>query len=283
VVYTTAIDRGYTPSYLIEDEPTEFDVGPDQEPYAPPNYDLEFEGPITLRRAIEGSRNVPAVKMMQQLGPEQVIGYARRLGIESPVPPFLSVALGSAEATLLEMTRAFSVFPNQGVLMKPYFVLRVEDREGDVLEEGRPESREAIRADTAYVMTSLLEGVVQRGSGAPARSLEWPLAGKTGTTDDCTDAWFIGFDPTITVGVWVGYDQKKTIGENQTGQVAALPIWIEFMRAHINGRTEPPTFDPPGNIVFVPVDRHTGLPTKPDAPDALSEVFIAGTEPGFGR
>ena len=292
VVYTTAIDRGYTPSYIIEDVPTEFDAGPDQPPYAPPNYDLKFEGPITLRRALEGSRNVPAVRMMQQLGPDQVIGYARRLGIESPVPPFLSVALGSsvpmltaeeAEATLLEMTRAFSVFPNQGVLMEPYSVLKVVDREGRVLEEGRSSSRDAIRADTAYMMTHLLEGVVRRGSGAAALALNWPLAGKTGTTDDYTDAWFIGFDPEITVGVWVGYDQKKAIGPSQTGQVAALPIWIDFMRAYIGGRTDPPTFEPPGNIVFVTVDRRTGRPTDPDTPGAIAEAFIAGTQPGFGR
>ncbi len=283
VVYTTAIDRGYTPSYIIEDVPTEFDVGPAQPPYAPPNYDLKFEGPITLRRALEGSRNVPAVRMMQQLGPDQVIGYARRLGIQSPIPPFLSVALGSAEATLLEMTRAFSVFPNGGVLMEPYFVQRVMDREGRVLEEGRPASRDAIRADTAYMMTHLLEGVVHRGSGAAALALNWPLAGKTGTTDDYTDAWFIGFDPGITVGVWVGYDQKKTIGVNQTGQVAALPIWIDFMRAYLDGRTDRPAFEPPGNIVFVAVDRLTGQPTDPDAPGAVTEAFIAGTQPGFGR
>jgi len=283
VVYTTAIDRGYTPSYIIEDVPTKFYAGPDQPPYAPPNYDLKFEGPVTLRRALEGSRNVPAVRMMQQLGPDQVIGYARRLGIESPIPPFLSVALGSAEATLLEMTRAFSVFPNGGVLMEPYFVLRVVDREGRVLEEGRPVSRDAIRADTAYMMTHLLEGVVHRGSGAAALALNWPLAGKTGTTDDFTDAWFIGFDPAITVGVWVGYDRKKPIGASQTGQVAALPIWVDFMRAYVDGRTDPPAFDPPGNIVFVTVDRRTGQPADPDTPGALTEAFIAGTQPGFGR
>ena len=282
-VYTAAIDRGYTPSYIIDDVPTEFDAGPDQPPYAPPNYDLKFEGPITLRRALEGSRNVPAVKLMQMLGPNLVISYARRFGLESPIPPFLSVALGSAEATLLEMTRAFSVFPNQGVLMTPYFVLKVQNRDGNVLEAGRPDARDAIRADTAYVMTTLLEGVVQRGSGAPAAALGWPLGGKTGTTDDYADAWFIGFDPNITVGVWVGYDQKEPIGPGQTGQVAALPIWIDFMKAYINGRTDRPVFEPPGNIVFVTVDRQTGQPVPPDTPGAISEAFISGTQPGFGR
>jgi penicillin-binding protein 1A len=283
IVYTAAIDRGYTPSYIIDDVPTEFDMGPDQPPYAPPNYDLKFEGPVTLRRAIEGSRNIPAVKMMQELGPELVISYARRLGIESPIPPYLSVALGAAEATLLEMTRAFSVFPNQGVLMTPYFVLKVQDREGHVLEEHRPDARDAIRADTAYVMTSLLEGVIRRGSGSPAAALGWPLGGKTGTTDDYSDAWFIGFDPDITVGVWVGYDQKRPIGRGQTGTVAALPIWIEFMKAYIGEQSEPPTFAVPGNIEFVTVDRHTGQPVEPGAPDAITETFIAGTQPGFGR
>ncbi len=282
-VYTAAIDRGYTPSYIIDDVPTEFDAGPDQPPYAPPNYDLQFEGPITLRRALEGSRNVPAVKLMQMLGPDLVISYARRFGVQSPIPPFLSVALGSAEATPLEMTRAFSVFPNQGVLMTPYFVMKVQDRDGNVLEEGRPDARDAIRADTAYIMTSLLEGVVQRGSGSPAAALHWPLGGKTGTTDDYADAWFIGFDPDITVGVWVGYDQKQPIGQGQTGTVAALPIWMAFMKAYINGRTDPPTFEPPGNIVFVTVDRQTGQPVPPDTPGSFSEAFISGTQPGFGR
>ena len=281
-IYATAIDRGYTPSSIIVDEPTEFDVGPDQPLYAPPNYDRQFEGPITLRRALEGSRNVPAVKMMRELGPEQVIAVAHRLGVESPIPPFLSVALGAAEATLLELTRAYSAFPNQGVLVDPYFVLKVQDREGSVLEEGRPTVRDAIRADTAYVMTHLLEGVVLRGSGGPAAALNWPLAGKTGTTDDYTDAWFVGFDPDLTVGVWVGYDLKKPIGGGQTGAVAALPIWIEFVRAHIENHGEPPSFDPPGNILLLAVDRHTGQPVEPGTPGAITEAFIAGTQPGTG-
>jgi penicillin-binding protein 1A len=121
------------------------------------------------------------------------------------------------------------------------------------------------------------------GSGAPAAALDWPLGGKTGTTDDYADAWFIGFDPDITVGVWVGYDQKQPIGQGQTGTVAALPIWMDFMKAYINGRTDPPTFEPPGNIVFVTVDRQTGQPVPPDTPGAISEAFISGTQPGFGR
>ena len=270
-VYTAAIDRGYTPASILMDTPASFFAGPNQPLYSPGNYDRQFEGPITLRRALEQSRNVPAVRMMEQLGPKQVIMYARRLGLESPLPPYLPVALGAAEATLLEMTSAFSVYPNQGVRMTPYSVQKVTDREGNVLEENRPEPKDAIRADTAFVITTLLRGVVQRGTATKANALDWPVGGKTGTTNDYTDAWFIGFDPDITIGVWVGHDQKKTIGRDMTGGDAALPIWIEIMKAWIGDRKEAPKFQPPGNIVFV------------TAENGASEAYIAGTEPGSMR
>jgi penicillin-binding protein 1A len=167
--------------------------------------------------------------------------------------------------------------------MQPYQVLRILDRDGNVLEENRPQPREALRADTAFVMTNLLRGVVQRGTAASAASLQWPLGGKTGTTNDFTDAWFIGFDPNITVGVWVGYDDKKPLGPAETGAQAALPIWKAFMKAYIDARGDrknPPTFEPPGNIVFLSVDRATGLPAESDGPNTISEAFIAGTQPG---
>ena len=283
IVYTAAIDRGYTPTTLIVDSPTTFPGAAGSPSYTPLNYDRKFEGPITLRHALEDSRNVPAVRVMEQLGPKQVISYARRLGLESPIPPYLAVALGAAEATLTEMTSAYSAFPNQGVRMRPYSILKVADREGNVLEENRPEPKDAIRADTAFVMTSLLRGVVQRGTAAKAASLNWPLGGKTGTTDDYTDAWFIGFDPDITLGVWVGLDQKKPIGSNQTGAEAALPIWMDIMKAWIGDRTQAPTFDPPGNIVFISVDKGSGDPVVTGTPGAISEAFIAGTQPGSMR
>jgi penicillin-binding protein 1A len=271
IVYTAAIDRGYTPASVLVDAPVSFSAGAGQPLYSPMNYDRKFEGPITLRRALEQSRNVPAVKMMDQLGPKQVILFARRLGISSPLPPYLPVALGAAEATLLEMTSAYSVFPNQGVRMKPYLVRRVTDREGNVLEENRPEPKDAIRADTAYVMTNLLRGVAQHGTAAKANALNWPVGGKTGTTDDYSDAWFIGFDPDITIGVWLGLDLKKPIGHNMTGSEVALPIWIELMKAWIGDRKEPPKFEAPGNIVFITAD------------NGVTEAFIAGTEPGAIR
>jgi penicillin-binding protein 1A len=283
IVYTAAIDRGYTPSSIIMDAPASFPGGAGSPVYSPMNYDKKFEGPITLRRALEDSRNVPAVRVMEQLGPAHVITYARRLGLQSPIPPYLAVALGAAEATLIEMTSAYSVFPNQGVRMRPYVITKVSDREGNVLEENRPEPKEAIRADTAFVMTNLLRGVVQRGTAQKAASLNWPLGGKTGTTDDYTDAWFIGFDPDITIGVWVGLDQKKPIGSNMTGAEAALPIWMDIMKAWIGDRKEPPQFASPGNIVFVTVDKGSGEPAVDGTPGAIPEAFIAGTQPGSIR
>ena len=270
VVYTAAIDRGFTPVSLFVDEPVSYEPGPNQPPYEPLNYDRKFEGPVTLRHALEDSRNIPAVKAMAEIGPAEVVGYARRFGFKGDYQPFLSLALGAAEATLVEVTSAYSAFPNRGVRMEPYSVVSIADREGNILEEHRPEGHEAIRADTAFVMTNLLRGVVQRGTAGAASALNWPLAGKTGTMDEYTDAWFVGFDPKITVGVWVGYDEKKPLGNGETGAQAALPIWMDFMRAYIDARADrkaPPEFEAPGNIVFVTLD--SGLP----------EAFINGTQP----
>jgi penicillin-binding protein 1A len=283
VVYTTAIDRGFTPTTVLLDTPVSYSAGAGQPPYSPRDYDGKYEGAITLRRALEQSRNIPAVRTMDQVGPKHVVEYARRFGFQGPMEPYLSLALGSAEASLLEVTAAYSVFPNQGVLMKPYQILKIVDRQGNLLEETRPQPREAIPADTAYVMTSLMRGVVQRGTGAAAAALEWPLGGKTGTTNDFTDAWFTGFDPGITAGVWVGHDDKKPLGPSETGALAALPIWIDFMKVYIDARGDrqnPPTFEAPGNIVFVNIDRATGQPMPGDSPGAISEAFIAGTQPG---
>jgi penicillin-binding protein 1A len=273
VVYTTAIDRGFTPLSVFVDEPVSLEAGPNQPLYEPMNYDRKFEGPVTLRRALEQSRNIPAVKAIVDVGPQQVVSYAARFGLRGTIPPVLSLALGSVESTLVDATAAYSVFPNQGVRMTPYAVTSIADREGTVLEQNRPVAREAIRADTAFVMTHLLRGVVQRGTGAAAAALDWPLAGKTGTVDDYTDTWFIGFDPDLTVGVWVGYDEKKPIGgtsNGETGATAALPIWIDFMRAYVESRDDrdrPPQFEPPGNIAFVTLD------------SGITEAFINGTQP----
>ncbi len=269
-VFTAAIDRGYTAQSLLDDSPVSFDVGPGQPPYEPQNYDHTYLGPITVREALEDSRNVPTVRLMAALGPKQVVEYARHLGITTPLPEYLSVAIGAAEAPLVEMVSAYSAFPNQGVRMQPRSVIAVRDREGNTLEQHGPQPQDAIRADTAYIITNLLAGVVEHGTGAAARALNWPLGGKTGTTDDYTDAWFIGFDPDITLGVWIGYDQKRTIGRGQTGAQAALPIWIDIMKTWVDRRREaldePPVFARPENIVVA----ETPLG---------EESFIAGTEP----
>lgn len=270
IVYTAAIDRGYTAVSHLLDTPATFPAGPDQPPYAPQNYDRTFEGEITLRQALEQSRNVPAIRLMAALGPEQVVRFARRFGITSPLPPLLPIAIGAGDATLLEMTSAYTAFPNGGMRMTAQPFRRITDTDGTVLDAVTPGTHEVMRPDLAYVMTHLLQGVVEHGTGRAALALDWPLGGKTGTTDDYTDAWFIGFDPEITVGVWVGYDQKRPIGEGMSGTTAALPIWIDIMRPWVDRRRAVlgtgAAFLRPDTVVVV------ALPTGPEA-------FIAGTEP----
>jgi membrane carboxypeptidase/penicillin-binding protein len=169
--------------------------------------------------------------------------------------------------------------------MKPFEVLNVKDRDGNLLEENRGEPSDVIRADTAYVMTNLLRGVVFRGTAIRAAEMgkKWPIGGKTGTVDDNTDAWFIGFDPEITVGVWIGLDEKKSLGNAEQGSFAALPMWMEFMQTYIDGRPDkdnPPEFAAPGNIVFLAVDKGNGAVLPADTPGSINEAFIAGTQPG---
>jgi penicillin-binding protein 1A len=287
IVYTAAIDRGYTPASIIVDGPVDYPSGNGQT-WSPQNYDHKFEGPVTLRWALEESRNIPAIKMMDALGPPTVLKYAKRFGFAEDFPPYLPIALGAGDATLLEVTSAYTTFPNQGVRMKPFSILSVKDRDGNLLEQSRPEPSDVIRADTAYVMTNILRGVLVRGTGIRAASMaaEWPLAGKTGTVDENTDAWFIGYDPDITVGVWLGLDDKrKSLGTAEQGSLAALPIWMEFMRAYIDQRPDkdtPPEFQAPGNIVVLAVDKGTGSVLPDDTPGAIKETFIAGTQPGGG-
>ncbi len=282
VLYAAAVDQGYTANSIVVDDPVSYDVGPEQDRYEPTNYDNAYEGQITLRRALEKSRNVPAVWMMNEIGPDAVVDFARRLGFTSPIPPFLSVALGSSEATLMEVTSAYSAFPNRGTRMVPYRIERIVDRAGDILETGRPVPQDALRPDTAYIMVSLMRGVVQRGTGIRASRLGWPLGGKTGTMDDYTDAWFVGFGPDITVGVWVGYDEKKTLGDGEEGARVALPIWTDFLQAYTDGRETPEGFVAPDNIVFRSVHEMTGQLTEPWSDGAIEEAFIIGTEPSGG-
>ena len=209
-VYTAVIDQGATPDDTILDEPVSFETP--SGPYTPHNYDEKFEGIITLRRALAQSRNIPALKLASKVGIRNVIDYAARFGISSKLPPYLPVALGSAEITLLEQTSAYSVFPNDGVRVTPRYIMRVTDYEGRVLEENFPEVKDVISERTARIMTGMLREVVLHGTGVAAARLPFPVAGKTGTTNDFTDAWFVGFSPTMTCGVWVGYDERRSLG-----------------------------------------------------------------------
>ena len=226
-VYTAAIDQGATPEDTILDAPATFMTA--SGPYSPHNYDGKFEGEITLRHALAESRNIPAVKLAQHLGIKTVIGYTRRFGIGERIPAYLPIALGAAELTLLEHTSAFSSFPNDGIRAIPHYIVKVTDYDGRILEQNYPAVQEAISLRTARIMTSMLREVVLHGTGVAAARLKYPVAGKTGTTNNFTDAWFIGFSPSITCGVWVGFDEKKTLGNKETGARAALPIWMNFM------------------------------------------------------
>ncbi len=256
-VYTTVIDQGATPDDTILDEPVSFETS--SGPYTPHNYDEKFEGIITLRRALAQSRNIPALKLASKVGIKTVIEYAGRFGITAKLPPYLPVALGSAEISLIEQTSAYSVFPNDGVRVTPRYITRVTDYEGRVLEEDFPDVRDVISERTARIMTSMLREVVLHGTGVAATKLPFPVAGKTGTTNDFTDAWFVGFSPTMSCGVWVGYDEKKSLGAKETGAHAALPIWMNFMTAAMAGKDV-------GDFQPSPIASHASQ--KVDTPDA---------------
>jgi len=259
-VYTAAVDQGASPDDTVLDAPVTFTSG--NTPYTPHNYDEKFEGNITLRRALAQSRNIPALKVADQVGIKKVIEYAHRFGITSNIPPYLPVALGAAEVTLFEQTSAFSVFPSDGVRAQPRYITKVTDADGRILEEDFPEVRDVVSAQTARVMTSMLREVVLHGTAIRAASMPYPVAGKTGTTNDFTDAWFIGFAPPVTCGVWMGYDEKKSLGSGETGARAALPVWMDFMKTALTGK-EPGEFTPPqaGPVSVVP---------KVDTPDTAA-------------
>jgi penicillin-binding protein 1A len=233
-VYADALEKGSTPFDTILDAP--FTTISGGQPYSPRNYDEKFEGTITLRRALAGSRNVPAVKLAEKIGIGSVVETAKRFGVTSPLPPYLPLALGSADMRLVEHVSAFTVFPDDGIRIDPHMIRRVTSYDGALLEEARPSIHEVVSPEVARTMTAMLEEVVQFGTGMEAKALKRPAAGKTGTTQDYTDAWFVGFTPQITAGVWVGFDDKQiSLGKKETGARAALPIWLEFMQNSLAG------------------------------------------------
>ena len=278
-VYVAAMDNGFRPTDIIVDEPVSFPAG-DGTLYQPSNYDRTFRGPVTLRYALQQSINIPAIKLLRKVGTSLVSSYARRMGIRSPIGQNLSMALGSSEVTLLELTSAYGVFANNGVRNDPVFILKVEDRNGTVLEKNTARPAEVLSPQTCAVMTSMLQSVMDHGTGYPARERGFtlPAAGKTGTMDEYMDAWFVGYTPSIVAGTWVGYDQKKTIGHGMTGAVAALPIWTDFMIGATRGRPVE-DFPMPLGTVNREVCSETGMLATDACPDVTTEMFAEGSEP----
>jgi penicillin-binding protein 1A len=303
IIYAAALDKGFTPASVIIDSPVIYEDALKDGDWKPKNYEDRFYGPTTLRTALTYSRNVVTIKLMRDIGVPYAIQYAQRLGISSPLTPDLSLSLGSSEVTPLELVRAYAVFAARGHLLKPIFIKRVTDRNGKVLEENKPWPLAAdlgkqegsiveedlksgaegvcpqvISEQSAYLMTSLLQGVVQEGTGWRAKSLGRPCAGKTGTTNEYTDAWFVGYTPDLITGVWVGYDEKKSLGKFETGSRAASPIWVSYMQKAMAGRMVR-NFSIPSGIVFAKIDPKTGLLALPSAKNVLFECFKEGTQP----
>ncbi len=295
IIYAAGLDNGLTPASIFLDSPIVYKDGGDDwsSAWKPRNYEQKFYGPTTVRQALIHSRNLVTIKMLRQIGIRKVIDYARKMGITSKLNADLTLALGSSGVSLMELTTAYGVFANQGRLLKPVFIKRVEDRHGEILEEREsaflggleltalmpPDAKPVISPQTAYLMTSMLADVVKRGTGRRAgRALKRPLAGKTGTTNDYYDAWFMGYAPQLVTGVWVGFDELKPLGRHETGARAACPIWIDFMRVAL-AKMPPENFKVPEGIVFANIDEKTGLLAVPESKKTIFECFKEGTVP----
>lgn len=278
IIYAAALDKGYTPASIIVDSPVIFEQALEGQTWKPKNYDAIFYGPTTFREALIHSRNVVSIKILKEIGIDYLTDYARRLGINSPMNRDLSLALGSSGVSLLELTSAYGVFAAQGDKADPVFITKIVDRDGKVLEENYPVVINVLSKGTAYVMTNLMEGVVQSGTGQGVKVLGRPAAGKTGTTNDLSDAWFMGFTPDLVAGTWVGYDHMKPLGRAETGGRAAAPIWLKFMQGAVEG-TPVKGFPVPDDVVFVKIDKETGLLATAKTKETVFECFKEGTAP----
>lgn len=278
IVYAAAIQNGFTPADIIIDSPVIYNIPGMKRPWKPKNFERRFYGPVRLRIALEKSINIATVKLLEKVGMATTINCARLMGIKSELKPYPSLALGTFEVTLEELTAAYIPFATLGVSMEPVYVRCIKNTMGELLYESTPERRQVITPVSSYIMCSILQGVIQNGTAKSASDLGGAFAGKTGTTDECTDAWFIGFSPQILTGVWVGFDRKISIGRNETGARAALPIWKAFMKGY---HYDKPVlgFKEPEDIIFVPIDPENGLRVKSSFPDAILEVFQKGNEP----
>jgi penicillin-binding protein 1A len=279
-VYTAALEGGYKPTDLLHDAPLVINV-PGFGEWRPENVDNKFWGEMTIRKGLAWSRNLIAIKLAQKVGIEKAIDYAHRMGITSRLKAVPSQAIGTSDVNLLEMVSAYSVFPNLGVKVEPRYILRIEDKDGNVLERNETTSRkEVLSPQTSYIMVSLMSSVINNGTASAARraGFDRPAAGKTGTTDEFSDNWFIGYTPQISAGAWVGFDDKTSIGANQTGASNALPLWTKFMIAATQYYSYK-DFDIPSGILFRDVDPETGELAVDRCPETIREVFTEKTVP----
>jgi len=277
VIYAAALEQGFGATDILDDSPLTIKVDRNKN-WTPENFTHSYQGPVTLRNALAESLNVPTVKLLEKIGVNETIQYARKFGIRSPLTPYLSLALGSSDVTLFELTSAYTVFANHGTKLGPVSIRMITDSSGRVLYTNDALPVQVMKPETSYLITNLLRGVIERGTGWKARELGRPAAGKTGTTNDYRDAWFIGYTPTIVAGVWVGYDDHRRIGPKETGARAALPIWLAFMKkAHAERDAE--DFSVPEGIIFKQVDPKTGLLSTDSCSSSIREAFLPGTEP----
>lgn len=278
IIYAAALDKGYTPATVIIDSPIVFkDVERDFK-WKPRNYKEKFFGPTLFRKALAKSRNVITIKILQDIGIDYTIEYVGKLGITSKISEDLSIALGSSGVSLLELVNAYSVFANYGQLVKPIFITKIVDRDGNLIDVVMHEKKRVIEEKTAYIMTNLLEGVVKHGTGWRVKALKRPVAGKTGTTNNLYDAWFMGYTPQYITGVWVGFDDEGELGKNETGSRAASPIWLGFMKKVLKDKPVR-VFRVPKGIVFHKIDAETGLLAIPESEKIIFECFKEGTAP----
>ncbi len=278
IIYAAAIDKGYTAATGIVDTPIVFQNSNTDKTWKPENYDNKFHGFTLFRDGLIHSMNVITVKILKDIGVNYVINYARKFGITAPLQPNLSLALGSSGVSPMELVTAYSVFDNQGEMIPPSFINKILDRNGNVIYQNTPTPKKVIDKSTAYIITHLMEEVVQYGTGWRVKALNRPVAGKTGTTNNLHDAWFVGFTPRYITGVWVGNDQEKSIGARETGSRAASPIWLDFMQQVLKGKPVL-VFPVPENVVFAKIDAETGLLPISESKKTVFECFKDGTVP----
>ncbi|WP_022664796.1 penicillin-binding protein 1A [Desulfospira joergensenii] len=278
IIYAAALDKGYTAATVIIDSPVVYEDKERDFVWKPRNYKEKFFGPTLFRDALVKSRNVVTIKILQDIGIDYVIDYSRKLGITSEINRDLSIALGSSGVSLLELVNAYSVFSNLGYLIEPVFITKIVDRDGKTLETAKLVRKKVIDMSSAYIMTSIMESVVKSGTGWRIRALKRPVAGKTGTTNNLFDAWFMGYTPRYTTGVWVGLDQEASLGEGETGSRAASPIWLDYMSQALEGKPAR-TFNVPEGIVFAKIDAETGLLPIEESEKTIFECFKEGTIP----